>query len=228
MNQAKTKRKSYVIIVAGGSGRRMNTELPKQFMLLGSRPVLMHTLDRFARFDRYMELVLVLPESHFSTWEKLCMEHHFKTAHRLVRGGSERFTSVKNGLDAIPDGALVLIHDGVRPLVSRSTIERCCNMAEQEGNAIPVLPVIESLRMVDGGHSEMVDRSKFVGIQTPQVFHSELIKAAYRQPFDAAFTDDASVLEKTGVDIHLVEGNRENIKITHFNDLKMAEVLLDK
>lgn len=216
----------YAIIVAGGSGNRMNSNLPKQFMLLNNKPVLMHTIEKFHQFDASMQLIVVLPEKQFETWENLCNKYEFTIQHQLVAGGKERFESVKNGLDLIPENGIVFIHDGVRPLVSIETIQCCLNMTTEMGNAIPVLPVVESLRQIKFGHSRMADRKHFATIQTPQVFKTAEIKAAYALGFDPAFTDDSSVLERTGATIHLVEGNRENIKITHPIDLKIAEALI--
>ena len=215
----------HALIVAGGNGSRMNSDLPKQFMLLNNRPILMHTIEKFYRFNPEMKIFVVLPENQFETWETLCSTHAFDIEHELVAGGPKRFYSVKNGLDAIPSDGIVFIHDGVRPLVSNETIKLCLNTSLEFGNAVPVLPVVESLRQVKFGHSKMVNRKHFVAIQTPQVFNVDEIKAAYALGYDPFFTDDTSVLEKTGAEIHLVEGNRENIKITHPLDLKIAEAL---
>lgn len=221
------EQKNYALIVAGGSGSRMNATVPKQFLLLNEKPVLMHTIERFYHYDNAMEIIVVLPEAQFQLWENLCPEHNFTIQHRLVAGGSVRFESVKNGLAEIKGEGVVAIHDGVRPLVSFETIGRCFEVAAHKGNAIPVMPVIESLRVIDGEKSKAVDRSSFVTIQTPQVFSiSEIIKA-YNQPFSEAFTDDASVLEAAGQAINLVEGNIENIKITHPADLLFAGLLIN-
>lgn len=217
---------NYALIVAGGSGSRMNTDVPKQFLLLNEKPVLMHTIERFHNYDNAMKIIVVLPEAQFSLWENLCREYKFSIRHQLVAGGSVRFESVKNGMMKIDNDGIVAIHDGVRPLVSFETIGRCFEVARLKGNAIPVMPVIESLRMIDGENSNAVDRSSFVTIQTPQVFSVSEIKAAYNQPFSEAFTDDASVLEAAGSAINLVQGNIENIKITHPADLIFAGMLL--
>ena len=217
---------NYALIVAGGSGSRMNATVPKQFLLLNEKPVLMHTIERFHEFDNAMEIIVVLPETQFSLWENLCHEYKFSIRHQLVAGGSVRFESVKNGLSKIQGDGIVAIHDGVRPLVSLETIGRCFEVARLKGNAIPVMPVIESLRMIDGENSKAVDRSSFVTIQTPQVFSISEIKSAYNQPFSEAFTDDASVLEAAGSEINLVKGNIENIKITHPADLIFACMLI--
>lgn len=217
---------NYALIVAGGSGSRMNADVPKQFLLLNEKPVLMHTIERFHEFDNAMEIIVVLPETQFSLWENLCHEYKFSIRHQLVAGGSVRFESVKNGLSKIQGDGIVAIHDGVRPLVSFETIDHCFEVARLKGNAIPVMPVIESLRMIDGENSKAVDRSSFVTIQTPQVFSVSEIKTAYNQPFSEVFTDDASVLEAAGSAINLVEGNIENIKITHPADLIFADMLI--
>src|SRR5574344_622720 len=217
---------NYALIVAGGSGSRMNADVPKQFLLLNEKPVLMHTIERFHEFDNAMEIIVVLPETQFSLWENLCHEYKFSIRHQLVAGGSVRFESVKNGLSKIQDDGIVAIHDGVRPLVSLETIGRCFEVGRLKGNAIPVMPVIESLRIIDGENSKAVDRSSFVTIQTPQVFSISEIKSVYNQPFSEVFTDDASVLEAAGSAINLVEGNIENIKITHPADLIFAGLLI--
>ena len=217
---------NYALIVAGGSGSRMNATVPKQFLLLNEKPVLMHTIELFHEYDNAMEIIVVLPETQFSLWENLCREYKFSIRHQLVAGGSVRFESVKNGLSKIQGDGFVAIHDGVRPLVSLETIGRCFEVARLKGNAIPVMPVIESLRMIDGENSKAVDRSSFVTIQTPQVFSISDIKSAYNQSFNEVFTDDASVLEAAGLAINLVEGNIENIKITHPADLILAGMLI--
>ncbi|MBN2805975.1 MAG: 2-C-methyl-D-erythritol 4-phosphate cytidylyltransferase [Prolixibacteraceae bacterium] len=218
--------KIHVLIVAGGSGSRMKSDVPKQFMLLNNKPVLMHTIEKFSSFSPEVNLTLVLPETQFEVWKDLCQTYHFDVPHQLVAGGTERFWSVKNGLEVISDNGIVFIHDGVRPLVSHATIKICLETALVTGNAVPVMPVVESLRQIKFGHNRTVSRKHFVTIQTPQVFRTSDIKAAYQQAFDPAFTDDASVLERTGKEIHLVEGNPENIKITHPFDLKVAELML--
>lgn len=220
--------KLYALIMAGGLGSRMNAEIPKQFLLLNNKPILMHTIERFANFGTAIEIVLVLPENQFGYWENLCEEYGFVVPHTLVAGGQIRFESVKNGLAALPDDGIVAIHDGVRPLVSRQTLARCFETANAKGNALPVVPVIESLRQIDNNTNTAADRSKFVTVQTPQVFKLREIKEAYQQPFNPLFTDDASVMERIGITIELVEGNIENVKITTPTDLCVAEVLLER
>lgn len=219
------------LIVAGGTGTRMGNQLPKQFLEVAGKPILMHTLMLFSRFDPAMPLLLVLPESHHALWQELCLKYGFHLSHRVVSGGDTRFRSVKNGLEAITGEGIVFIHDGVRPLVSHDTLTRCLETAITFGNAIPVVPVSESVRRSEGefregSPSRSVDRAGLVLIQTPQTFRLPLIRKAYQQEYSPAFTDDASVLEKTGETIRLVEGNRFNLKITWPEDLKIAEALL--
>ena len=218
--------KKFIIIVAGGSGSRMGSEIPKQFLELAGKPVLMHTLQVFSDFDPDSQLILVLPSAQQEFWKELCQKHSFSLSHRVVLGGQTRFHSVKNGLATIDDAGIVFIHDGVRPLVSRETLAKCFEMAQKSGNAIPVLPVNESLRKTEGDKTISVDRSLYFSVQTPQTFRSEQIQEAFGQDYDPAFTDDASVAEKAGFPITLVEGNRENIKITTPTDLIVAEAFL--
>lgn len=216
----------YALIVAGGLGSRMKSDVPKQFMLLQQKPVLMHTIELFAQFDGEMQILLVLPESQLSVWKTFCKAYEFDIPYTLVTGGATRPESVINGLNAIEGNGIVFIHDGVRPLVSRETLQRCLDTTLELGNALPVMPVVESLRLVDENGTRVADRSKYVNVQTPQVFRVEEIKAAYQMEIDPSFTDDASVLELMGKKINLVEGNRENIKITYPSDLIFAEAIL--
>lgn len=218
---------NYVLIVAGGSGTRMDTDIPKQFLLLDGRPVLMHTCETFYRFNHSLSLIVVLPAEHIATWETLCKTHSFHIPHQIVSGGPERFYSVRNALKTIPPNeGLVAIHDGVRPLVSHETIQTAFDAARIYGNAIPIIPVIESVREINSVGNHIIDRSKLQLIQTPQVFKCELICKAYEQDYSEAFTDDASVLEKMGEEIILTKGNPENIKITRPIDLIIAEALM--
>jgi 2-C-methyl-D-erythritol 4-phosphate cytidylyltransferase len=216
----------YALIVAGGAGKRMGTQIPKQFLELDGKPVLMHTISRFRAFDESIEIITVLPRNQINFWKELCMKYSFSIPHKLVTGGSSRFMSVKNGLDHVDVNSLVAVHDGVRPLVTIQTIKRCFEAAKEFGNAVPVIVPADSLRMIKEQRSLPVDRKLIRIIQTPQVFESGLIKNAYLQEYSAEFTDDATVLEKTGEKIHLVEGNRENIKITNPGDLAIAAALL--
>jgi 2-C-methyl-D-erythritol 4-phosphate cytidylyltransferase len=215
-----------VIIVAGGTGKRMNAGIPKQFLLLHGEPVLMHTLRAFHTYDPALSIVLALPESHISTWKDLCRMHDFTVPHLVVTGGNTRTGSVKNALKAVKTDGLVAIHDGARPLVSPGLILTTFTDAEQYGNAIPVLPVAESLREMDHGKSFPVDRTRFRIVQTPQVFRTELIKNAYAKAPGHDYSDDATVLELTGEPLRFVEGDPWNIKITVMADMEMAEVFL--
>ncbi len=215
----------FAIIVAGGRGMRMGHEVPKQFIPLGTRPVLMHTLKRFYKFNPRLTLILVLPEDQMEYWKSLCQKYGFNLPHQLVKGGETRFHSVQNGLALVEKG-LVAIHDGVRPFVSMETIARCFSTAKTHGAAIPVTHLIESLRLVDGTQSKALPRESYRAVQTPQVFKTEIIKKAYNQDYKPSFTDDASVAEMAGYEIALVEGNRENIKITSPFDLVIANSLL--
>lgn len=218
----------YVVIVAGGSGKRMGTETPKQFLELAGRPVLMHTIERFKKFSETIEIITVLPENQLRYWLELQKKHSFSILHTLVKGGSNRFLSVRNGLKFVNTPGLVAIHDGVRPFVSIDTIRRCFDTAEKYGNAIPAISPTESLRILTDQGSLPVSRFNIKQIQTPQVFNAELIKKAYQQEYDNDFTDDATVLEKTGEKINLIEGNRENIKITNPEDLVISDALYHK
>ena len=212
----------YIIIVAGGSGKRMGDVIPKQFLELAGRPVLMHTIDRFKTFNNDIEIITVLPENQLRYWIDLQKKYSFEVPHTLVKGGSARFFSVKNGLKFVNEPGLVAIHDGVRPLVSIDTIQRCFDTAEKLGNAVPSVSPADSLRLLTNQGSEPIDRLYVRQIQTPQVFNATLIKKAYLQEYKPEFTDDATVLEKTGEKINLIEGNRENIKITNPEDLLIS------
>lgn len=218
--------KKYALIVAGGSGTRMNSSLAKQFIELKGKPILMRTIENFHKYDVTFSIILVLPKEQQYFWQVLCEKHHFSIPHQVVAGGETRFHSVKNGLTVINDEGIVAIHDGVRPLVSHATLARCFDTAMKWGNAVPCLPLYESLRIVNNNESSPIDRSALRVIQTPQVFSTALIKSAFEQEYEPSFTDDASVLEKTGEKIQLVEGNRENIKITDPLDLIIAEAFL--
>ena len=221
-------KQKYAIIVAGGSGKRMGNELPKQFIEVAGKPILMHTLMRFYEFDANTKIIVVLPESQHSYWNELGLKYNFSIKHAVTKGGVERFFSVLNGLELIPKNALVAVHDGVRPLVSIETISGCFEKAEEMGSAIPVIPATESIREVQQNTSKAVNRTNYVLVQTPQVFQSEILIKAYQQEYECNFTDDASVVEKAGYSIQLVKGNAENIKITRPMDLKIAEVLLSE
>ncbi len=216
----------YALIVAGGTGKRMGSGIPKQFIELAGRPILMHSIERFRSYDNNIKIIVVLPEKEFSSWDLLKKKHSFSIPHSVVKGGSARFFSVKNGLSHVDNDSLVAIHDGVRPLVALDTIRRTFERAAELGNAIPVIQGNNSLRMMTENGSIPIERHHVMLVQTPQVFKSDLIKKAYLQEYCSDFTDDATVLEKTGEKINLVGGNRENIKITNPEDLVIATALL--
>lgn len=232
--------KKVVLIVAGGRGLRMGGDLPKQFIPIAGKPVLMHTVEAFYRWDATAELILVLPEDHQPYWKMLCTEIGCKAPHRIANGGETRFHSVRNGLRFFAETRkvavetdepiLVAVHDGVRPFVAPEVISQCFSEAEVSGATVPVIPVVDSLRMLsgDGDSTQPVDRSLFRAVQTPQIFDYALLRNAYEQPYSELFTDDASVVEAFGHSITIVPGNRENIKITTPFDLYVAEALLMK
>ena len=219
--------KKYALIVAGGKGLRMGSELPKQFLPIGGKPVLMRTLEAFHTCNREIRLIVVLPHSQQEFWRTLCREHRFTVPHVVVDGGETRFHSVKNGLALVEAPALVGVHDGVRPFVSREVISRCYELAAEKRAVIPVIGVVETVRRMEGEESVTVSRDDYRLVQTPQVFDAELLKAAYDQPYAPHFTDDASVVEAWGASVTLTPGNRENIKITTPFDLKIAAALID-
>lgn len=219
--------KKYALILAGGKGLRMGSELPKQFLPIGGKPVLMRTLEAFHACNREIQLIVVLPHSQQEFWRTLCREHRFTLPHVVVDGGETRFHSVKNGLALVEAPALVGVHDGVRPFVSREVIDRCYGLAAEKRAVIPVIGVVETVRRMEGEESVTVSRDDYRLVQTPQVFDAELLKAAYDQPYTPHFTDDASVVEAWGASVTLTPGNRENIKITTPFDLKIAAALID-
>ena len=218
----------YIIIVAGGKGLRMGSDIPKQFLPIGGKPVLMRTLERFRAYSSALQIILVLPEAQQDYWRKLCEEYHFDVDYNLANGGQTRFHSVQNGLALVPDDAegVVGVHDGVRPFPSIEVIRNCYETARTAKAVIPVIPVVETVRHLEGDKSVTVPRGDYRLVQTPQTFDIQLLKSANRQPYNDGFTDDASVVESYGHAITLVEGNRENIKITTPYDLKIAEVLI--
>ena len=215
-----------VIIVAGGKGERMKAVVPKQFLEIKGRPILMHTLEVFRNFDPEIQIVLVLPADQIDVWKSLCKKYAFALTHTIECGGPTRFHSVKNGLTAVSIPSLVAVHDGVRPLVSVETISACFDAASEYGTAVPVIDAIDSIRKITENGSVSVNRSEYKFVQTPQVFDGELLIKAYRQEFSENFTDDASVVEAMGAKMHLVTGNRENIKITTEMDLILANQLM--
>lgn len=216
----------YALIVAGGKGTRIKSKLPKQFLELNGKPILLHTLDAFYRYSDKIQLVLVLPEDDFPIWNDICKKYHFDKPLILQKGGETRFQSVKNGLDCIHGHGLVAIHDGVRPLVSEDIIGASFRLAAVHKTAVAAVRLKESIRMTDQDNTKAVDRSRFRLIQTPQTFDVDMIKNAYRIKEDPSLTDDASVAEKSGHTISLFEGSYENIKITTPEDLIVGEALL--
>ena len=228
----------YVIIVAGGKGLRMGSDIPKQFLPVGGIPVLMRTMMRFREYSPTLQIILVLPRAQQDYWQQLCKEYHFDIAYQLTDGGETRFHSVQHGLALVPDDAegVVGVHDGVRPFPSVEVIRNCYETARTKKAVIPVIPVVETIRRLTPENPDKPDypktpssvtvpRNNYRLVQTPQCFDIQLLKAANRQPYNEGFTDDASVVEAFGFDVTLVDGNRENIKITTPYDLKIAEVL---
>lgn len=216
----------HVIIVAGGVGKRMRSNIPKQFLNVAGRPILMHTFESLINYSKDIKITLVLPEPFIDFWKSLCKRFDFEVNHTVVKGGKTRFDSVINGLKEIENGGLVAIHDGVRPLVSKETLNRIFKKAEKTGNAIPAIKINEALRKINDDNSFFVNRREYRLIQTPQCFHAQLIKQAYQQDYKEEFTDDATVVEAMGIKINLVDGNNENIKITRPSDIKIAEAFL--
>jgi 2-C-methyl-D-erythritol 4-phosphate cytidylyltransferase len=219
--------KEYALIVAGGKGTRIKSRLPKQFLELKGKPILLHTLEAFYRYSEKIEIVLVLPEDDFQIWQTICKKFDFNKPVILQKGGETRFQSVKNGLSKIEGPGLVAIHDGVRPLVSEDIIGASFRLAAVHQSAVAAVRLKDSIRITDQDNTKAVDRSRFRLIQTPQTFDVDLIKQAYQMKEDASLTDDASVAEKSGLVISLFEGSYENIKITTPEDLIIAEAFLN-
>ncbi len=219
--------KKHILIVAAGDGKRMGSSFPKQFLLLDGKPVLFHTINSFL-FLGDIEFTLVLNENYVDYWQNLCVKFGFNIPHKIIEGGPTRFHSVVSGLKNIPTESLVLIHDAARPFPSQETINRVCSLAIIKGNAIPSISVNSSMREINGADNKSVSRDNFRLIQTPQAFHSSIIKAAYKQNYNSHFTDDATVLESTGEKINIVEGNNENIKISNSIDMIIAEGILKR
>lgn len=219
--------KKYVIIVAGGKGLRMGTDLPKQFLVIAGKPVLMHTLSAFYNQDHHTSIILVLPAEQQEYWYELCARYTFDIPHQIVTGGDTRFQSVKNGLDILPAEGLTAVHDGVRPLTSEALISAAYQAAEKHNAVIPVTDMIESVREINiTGQSKSVDRNLYKLVQTPQIFSTGLLKTAYEQPYSPLFTDDASVVESLGKTVTLIPGDRLNIKLTTPTDIWLAEAIL--
>lgn len=217
----------YTIIVAGGSGSRFGATIPKQFVALAGKPLLMHTIKAFHNYDNAMKIIVALPAEHMSLWQDLCLQHSFEIKHLAIEGGSNRFESVRNALETIKDSkGLVAIHDGARPLVTKELIQKGFETAEMCGTAIPAVPVTDSIRQLDRQGSHTVNRESFVAVQTPQIFNLEILQKAYTADYSPMFTDDASVVEFNGQSVTLYDGSSENIKITRPIDLKIAETIL--
>ena len=210
------------LIVAAGKGARMGSETPKQFLPLAGRPILIRTIEAFAHYSKDLQIILVLNPALTNLWKELCLQYAFGMEYHLADGGPERFHSVKNGLDKVPEASLVAIHDGVRPLVNQRLIDDSFRLAKQYGSAVPVMPLNETIREIKHGSSRLVDRSSLFSVQTPQTFRADMIKKAYEQEFRQEFTDDAAVLESTGQRIHFFPGDPRNIKITRQQDLELA------
>ena len=228
-------RKKYLVLTAGGTGTRMGAAVPKQFLELGGKPILRLTLERFLQAVPDLHVITVLPEAHIAAWRRYCIEAGFTVPQRLVKGGFTRFHSVQNALAYVPDGALVAVQDGVRPLLSVARIRELFAAARDVPALIPVLPVTDTLKVLDrrpdgslAASGELLDRSRVFGAQTPQLFHSEHLKAAYAQGYRTAFTDDASVAESYGIPLTFTPGERYNLKITTPEDITLAEALLQR
>lgn len=230
--------KKYLIVVAGGRGLRMGGDLPKQFLKIGGRAVLHRTIERFASACPDIRVVTVMNPDYIDFWKDYCLGSGMVVPQSIVRGGMTRFHSVKNALEKVPDGAIVAVHDGVRPFVSESLIVRMFDVAETVPALIPVVRCVDTMRALatkkDASGSEVlepldvkIDRSVLYAVQTPQIFHSDVLKAAYSQPYDTAFTDDASVVERSGIPLSFISGERLNIKITTKEDLLLAESILN-
>lgn len=217
--------RKYAVIVAGGKGSRMKSEVPKQFLLLNGRPVLMHTLEAFKKYDEKLEIILVLPANEMPHWDQLVQRYDFSIDYKITQGGKSRFQSVKNGLDLIETDGLVAIHDGVRPMVAPDLIGASYNIAAIHNCAVAAVRLKESIRIIDKDATHAMDRSRYRLIQTPQTFKISLIKKAYQTEEDDTLTDDASVFEKAGHSISLFEGDYRNIKITTREDMILVEAL---
>lgn len=219
-------RKRYAVIVAAGSGTRMNSKIPKQFIEIAGKPVLRHTIEKFISPDNPVEIIVVLSEAWKDYWKDYCRNNYFLGSYILLTGGFTRFHSVKNALEYVPDGALVAVHDGVRPFVTPEFVNTMYEQADKYGAVAPAVPLVESIREITEDGTEPADRSRFLAVQTPQVFRSEILRQAYRQSYDTAFTDDLTVVQKAGFAVKTVDGLRYNVKITTPEDLALAEALL--
>lgn len=205
----------------------MGYSIPKQFIDLNYKPILMHTIQKMHQILDHSEIILVLPKAEFKNWSNLCQKHQFNINHKLVEGGNTRFESVSNALKKVNEKSVVAVHDGVRPLVKNSVVNECMQIAQEKGTAIPIIAIEESLRQKTDIGSVVVNRDEYLIVQTPQCFRSELLLEAYQQDYSATFTDDASIVEAMGIEIQLIQGNKENIKITTPEDLKKAQVYIN-
>ncbi|RFC53561.1 2-C-methyl-D-erythritol 4-phosphate cytidylyltransferase [Brumimicrobium aurantiacum] len=219
--------KKSVIITAGGIGKRMGSDLPKQYLEVCGLPILMHTINRFYDYDKTFEIIISLPSSFIGFWKELCQKHGFEIPHSIVEGGKERYHSIQNALKNAT-GEIVLVHDAVRPLVNDFTIENVINKAIEDGAAVPVLPIKSTLRKGTKNESKHIDRANYWEVQTPQAFRAEILREAYLIEFSSKVTDDASLVEASGKKVQLTEGNEENIKITTPFDLKLVEFFMKK
>ena len=217
--------KKSIVIVAGGSGTRMGSELPKQFIELVEKPILMHTLEAFHQLDESIQLILVLPKAQLGFWMELKKKHRFTVPHQIASGGATRFLSVANGLELV-EGDLVGVHDGVRPFISPKVLSTCFEIAESFGAAVPAIPIVQSLRKMKGSENEAVNRDQYRAVQTPQCFQTSVLKNAFKSTDRTDFSDDASVVEANGAKIALVDGDEQNIKVTTPFDLELARLII--
>ncbi|MBP5484068.1 MAG: 2-C-methyl-D-erythritol 4-phosphate cytidylyltransferase [Bacteroidales bacterium] len=228
------ERKKYLVVTAGGTGTRMGAAVPKQFLTLDGVPILRRSIEAFLRAVPDIQVITVLPEAHIAYWRQYCLKENFICPQRLVKGGFTRFHSVKNALKYVPGNAIVAVHDGVRPLVTPAKIKELFSMAENASAVIPVMPVTDTLKVLDKkdgvfvSAGESIDRSRIFGAQTPQVFQADKLKAAYTLQFDTLFTDDASVAERYGIPLTFAQGERFNLKITTPEDLVLAKAILNQ
>jgi len=228
------ERKKYLVVTAGGSGTRMGAAVPKQFLTLDGVPILRRSIEAFLRAIPDIQVITVLPEAHIGYWRQYCLKENFICPQRLVKGGFTRFHSVKNALKYVPDNAIVAVHDGVRPLITPEKIKELFSMAQNAPAVIPVMPVTDTLKVLDKkdgvlvSAGESIDRSRIYGAQTPQIFQADKLKAAYTLQFDTLFTDDASVAQRYGIPLTFAQGERFNLKITTPEDLVLAKAILNQ
>ncbi|MFQ5335449.1 MAG: 2-C-methyl-D-erythritol 4-phosphate cytidylyltransferase [Flavobacteriales bacterium] len=217
----------WAVIVAGGRGERMKAAVPKQFIPLAGKPLLMHTMEAFHSVEKDIQIILVLPSEHIDAWSARCAAHHFNIPHITASGGATRFHSTCAGMEAVQGHGVVAVHDGVRCLISPGLINRCYTEAEEHGNAVPCVPLKDSIRQVAEDGNRQADRDAFAAIQTPQCFKTEILKKALEQDYSEEYTDEASCVERLGHSIHLIPGEVRNIKITTEEDLLFAQACLE-